>query len=181
MSKKILAILVVGILVLCVVSASNHSVETSISPFSFQNIKLDTPASYNSKYGCGVKAGYRYDNTPYTYVGADFSFVNFKYDGQKNHYLVWTLMAKCGVFVDVSKAFKIDLAMGAGVDLRVWGDVAKFYPTAGFYMGGLYRINEAIGLTAGADLRFAWQDNKNSAYSSIDTDVICSLGARVKL
>jgi len=179
MSKKLLVILVVGILALCAVFASNHSIEVSVSPFSFQKIKLDTPAEYNSKYGWGVKAGYRYGSN--LYVGADVSYSNYKYGEEKNHYLVWTLMAKGGVLVDVCKAFKLDLGLGAGADLRVWGDLSKVYPTAGFYLGGLFNVSEKVGVTAGADLRFAWQDNKVKAYSSMDTDVICSLGARVNL
>ena len=179
MSKKLLAILVVGILVLCAVSASAHSVEAQFSPFSFQKIKLDTPAEYNSKYGWGIKAGYRYGSN--AYAGADLSYSNYKYEGQDNRYLVWTLMARGGVLVDMCRAFSLDLAIGAGADLRVWGDKTKLYPTAGFYLGGLYKVSEKVGVTCGADLRFAWQDNKVKAYSSMDTDVICSLGARVNL
>ena len=146
MCKKVLIVLVVGVVALCAVFASNHSIEVSGSPFSFQNIKLDTPAEYNSKYGWGVKAGYRYSITPDVYVGTDVSYSNYKYGEEKNHYLIWTLMAMGGVLVDMCKAFKLDLGLGAG-----------------------------------ADLRFAWQDNKVKAYSSMDTDVICSLGARVNL
>ena len=179
MSKKLLTVLVVGILALCAVFASDHSIEVQVSPFSFQKIKLNVPAEYNSQYGWGAKVGYRYGTV--AYAGADLSYSNYKYEGQDNRYIVWTLMAKGGVFVDIAKSFKVDMAIGAGADLRVWGDLAKFYPTAGFYLGGLFNVSEKVGVTAGADLRFAWQDNKDSAYSSMDTDVICSLGARVNL
>ena len=181
MTKKVLAVLVVGILVLCAVFASKTSVEVQVSPFSFQKIKLNTPAEYDSEYGWGAKVGYIYNVTPQVYAGVDFSYSNFKIEKQDNRYLVWSLMAKGGVFVDIAKSFKVDMALQAGADLRVWGDLSKFYPTAGFYLGGLCSVSENLGLTAGADLRFAWQDNKDSAYSSMDTDVMLNVGVRVDL
>lgn len=179
MSKRILMVLVLGLLVLCSVFASNHSVEVQVSPFSFQKIKLNAPAEYDSQYGWGAKVGYRYGTV--AYAGADLSYSNYKYEGQDNRYIVWTLMAKGGVLVDLSKVIKVDMSLGAGADLRIWGDTKKFYPMAGFYLGGLFCVSEKVGITAGADLRFTWQDNKDSAYSSMDTNVLCNLGARVNL
>ena len=179
MSKKLLTVLVVGILALCAVFASDHSIEVQVSPFSFQKIKLNVPAEYNSQYGWGAKVGYRYGTV--AYAGADLSYSNYKYEGQDNRYIVWTLMAKGGALVEVCKAFKLDIAIGTGADLRVWGDVSRCYPTVGFYLGGLFNVNEKLGITTGADLRLTWQNNKVKAYSSRDFNVLCNLGVRVNL
>ncbi len=184
MSRKVLAVMVIGILVLGAVFASGTSksaIEVQGSPYSFQKIRYKNTIEYESETGWGGKVGYLYYCYPNLYVGADLTYSNFRYAQKQNRYIVVGLMAKGGVLMDMSDSFKIDLALKAGADLRKWGSNTKFYPSFAAYAGAVYRLNEVIDITAGADLKLASQMNKNPVYSSVDTSVHCCFGARIGL
>lgn len=181
MSRKLLAVLVVGILVLGAVFASKSILEVQVSPFSFQEILYSNNMKYGSKYGFGVKAGYVYVFYPRRYVGVDLSYLNFKYAEKENRYLVLGLMGKIGTTIDMGEPLSFDFALKAGVDLRKWSSNAKFYPTLGLYTGLLYQINEKTGVSLGAEFKAAAQQSNNPAFNSIDLGVLGYLGVNISL
>lgn len=179
MKKKLVVVLTVCLLALTSAFAS-HSVSLQVAPYAIQNIRFQTSKEYDSEYGFGVKAGYRYAYDDLAFVGADLSFSDYNYGDTDERYLVLSTLAKYGFMIPINNLY-LDFDMGAGVDLRIYDSVSKFYPSFGFYMGLGYKFNEMIEFTGGADLHVAWQDHSTEAFSSTDTAILCRLGARVNL
>lgn len=179
--KRIFVFLMVSLVVISALFASSSSIEAQFSPFSFQKIKTNVPADFNSKYGWGLKVGYRYNFTKLYYAGADVSYLDYKYTDQSNHYHVCSIVAKFGIIANISNSFKVDVNLGSGMDIRSWGSTTKTYPTFGLYAGGIYYVSEKVGITAGADLRFTWQKNNDKTFNSFDLNIVSNLGARINL
>lgn len=179
MRKKLFVALAVFLLALTCTFAS-HSISFQASPYSVQKLSIQTSQEYVSEYGWGVKAGYRYSYADLAFVGADLSFSDYKYDEHNSRYLVLSTMAKYGFVIPMNN-FYMDFDMGAGIDLRMFDSMTKFYPSFGVYMGLGYKVSEKVELTAGADFHAAWQTHATESLSSVDTSILCRIGARVNL
>ena len=178
MKRKMLAVLIVCTLALLSVSAATHSILAQVSPYSYQNVELRLPAEFKSGYGWGAKVGYRFHYSEVWEIGADISFSSYKYS---TSYLVFSLLAKTGAQIKFSDVLNLDMDFGAGAELRSYKSVSRIYPVFGGYVGLSYAVSPMVDITAGADLRFSWQDNAESALSSNDFNLICNLGVKINL
>ncbi|MCR4676459.1 MAG: outer membrane beta-barrel protein [Sphaerochaetaceae bacterium] len=179
MKKRPIVLLVICLITLSCAFAS-HSVSLQASPYAIQKICFQTSTEYVSEYGWGVKAGYRYSYAESVFVGTDLSFSDYKYDETSSRYMVLSAKAKYGFKIPMNN-FYMDVDMGAGVDLRIFDSIAKFYPSFGVYMGFGYKVSKKVELTAGTDLHVAWQTHETEDFSSVDTAIICTFGTRVNL
>lgn len=179
MNKKLIVVLTVMLLALTCTFAS-HSISFQASPYAVQKISIRTSQEYVSEYGWGFKAGYRYSYAENAFVGTDFIFSDFTYNKEESRYIVLSTLANYGFVIPMNN-FYMDLDMGAGVDLRIYDSVAKFYPAFGLSLGLGYKVSDRVELTAGTDLHVAWQTHNTEEFSSVDTGLLCRFGARVNL
>ena len=178
MKRKMLAVLIVCTLALLSVSAATHSILAQVSPYSYQKVELRLPAEYKSDYGWGVKVGYRFHYSEVGKIGADISFSSYKHS---TRYFVFSLLAKTEAQIKFSDVLNLDMDFGAGAEIRSYKSVSRVYPVVGGYVGLSYAVSPMVDITAGTDLRLSWQDNSNNFYSSYDLNLICTLGAKMKL
>ena len=182
MKRKMLAVLIVCTLALLSVSAATHSILAQVSPYSYQDVKFNNTDQFKSKYGFGAKLGYRYQISSIKgAVGLDVSFTDYKYSETTKPYFVISALIKAGVIIPISNVVKFDFDFGAGIDVRSLNSVTRVYPAYGIYAGFSFAVSSAVDITAGADFRIGRQRNTNATFNSLDTALLCNLGARINL
>lgn len=179
MAKKLIVILVIGLVAVASVFAS-HSISATVAPYSFQKIAYSPKDHIDSTYGWGGQAGYRYTIGNVLKVGADLSFTSYKINGYSK-YLSLSLIAKGGLVLNMTKKIYMYMDTGVGVDFRIGEKVSGFYPVlgAGFSVG--YVINEKVSVICGSDFSLTFQKNKDGSLFSRDFDVTPRLGAEINL
>ena len=156
-----------------------HFITFNANPYAFQHVHLKNGDKFNSKYGFGVNAGYRYSFGLFN-AGLEIGYNNFNYENyDRYHILSFTAMG--GMSYYFTPEFFLDGDLGAGLDIRFMGDENRANVTTLARVNAGYWLTDLIALTGGADLKLSWQNHEVNNLRSTDLGVYVNLGAKISL
>ena len=156
-----------------------HFITLNANPYAFQHITLHNKDTFNSKYGFGVNAGYRYSFGLFN-AGLEVGYNNFKYEDYDRYHIL-SFTGLCGISYYFTPKFFGDLDLGAGLDLRFMNDETRANFSALARVNAGYWISDLIALTGGADIKLAWQDHEVRDLDSTDFGVYVNVGTKISL
>ncbi len=156
-----------------------HFITVNANPYAFQHVGLRNKDTFNSKYGFGVNAGYRYSFGLFN-AGLEVGYNNFKYeDYDRYHILSFTALG--GISYYFTPKFFGDFDLGCGLDIRFMSDETRANFTTLARLNAGYWLSDLIAITGGADLKLSWQHHEVKDLRSTDLGVYVNVGTKISL
>ncbi len=180
MRKKVLSVLLLALVVVSFLAASDNSVSLTGTPYGMQFVSTTINTNHRSNYGFGFKAGYTHSFGIFL-VGADVSYRNYKYI--KEH--ITAHLGNLQVLAKVGAGFKLSEKMAMSVNAGVGGefDVSRLSSNINFVLEAdlnlRYRISKAFSIVAGAEFTRSTAKSKDSVYQATVLNLNPVLGVQM--
>jgi len=165
MKKRILMVLMVCVLAASFIYAENNVVFASVSPFQSQKVDSNWYPSFTSKYGWGVRAGYRKFAGPLL-LGTDLVYNGFTYSNTDYALASVQLLVKFGGKVVLSDDADLNGEIGGGIEMDYFKKVISFYPVVSASISFSKYVKPDMAVIFGVDSSMTWPRSEDSSYKA---------------
>ncbi len=180
MKKKVLSVLLLALVAVSFLAASDNSISLTGTPYGMQFVSTTINTKHRSNYGFGFKAGYTHSFGVFQ-VGADVSYRNYKYNKEHitAHLGNLQVLAKVGAGFELSEKMRMSVNAGVGGEF----DVSRLSSNINFVLGAdlnvSYKLSDKFSIVGGLDFTRSTAASKNSNYKASIINLNPTLGAQM--
>jgi len=178
-SKRIVVLVLVGVLAAGFVFASKNSINIQLSPLAYQKVRFDNQWNYYSGFGFGAKVGYKYNPSDNFSTGLSASIYDMKMSGDR--YYVFSLTAEMGVLYNITPNVVLDFDLGLGADYRVYRGEKNVYPSVSIFLGSCFQATDTIAFISSAEFKICQESCNVPELCATDFNLVYYLGVKVNL